>query len=234
MGKPCVSGAGTVRVDYAADADGRRADVREGRRHHHRRLRRPGDRRRGGNARARTFRRFRHADAMGGRRAAPESAHQCRYPTDARVALNFGAEGIGLCRTEHMFFEGDRIVAVREMILADDKGRRAALAKLLPMQRRISRHFVIMPGLPVTIRLLDPPLHEFLPHTRRGNRAKSPPPWAPTRPSSSAAPTNCTSSIQCWVSAASASPSPFPKSPKCRPAPSSRARSTRRSRPANR
>ncbi|WP_372425439.1 pyruvate, phosphate dikinase [Salinarimonas chemoclinalis] len=88
-------------------------------------------------------------------------------PLDARTARNFGAEGIGLCRTEHMFFEGDRIVAVREMILADDaEGRRAALAKLLPMQRAdFVELFSIMKGLPVTIRLLDPPLHEFLPHT---------------------------------------------------------------------
>jgi pyruvate,orthophosphate dikinase len=88
-------------------------------------------------------------------------------PLDARTARTFGAEGIGLCRTEHMFFEGDRIVAVREMILADDEaGRRAALAKLLPMQRAdFIELFTIMSGLPVTIRLLDPPLHEFLPHT---------------------------------------------------------------------
>jgi pyruvate,orthophosphate dikinase len=88
-------------------------------------------------------------------------------PLDARTARSFGAEGIGLCRTEHMFFEGDRIVAMREMILADDeKGRRAALAKLLPMQRAdFVELFTIMSGLPVTIRLLDPPLHEFLPHT---------------------------------------------------------------------
>jgi pyruvate,orthophosphate dikinase len=88
-------------------------------------------------------------------------------PLDARTARNFGAEGIGLCRTEHMFFEGERIVAVREMILADDaKGRRAALAKLLPMQRAdFVELFTIMQGLPVTIRLLDPPLHEFLPNT---------------------------------------------------------------------
>jgi len=87
-------------------------------------------------------------------------------PNDARVALKFGAEGIGLCRTEHMFFEEDRIRAVREMILADDeKSRRAALAKLLPMQRAdFVELFEIMQGLPVTIRLLDPPLHEFLPH----------------------------------------------------------------------
>lgn len=88
-------------------------------------------------------------------------------PHDAKVAREFGAEGIGLCRTEHMFFEGDRIDAVREMILAEDTdGRRRALAKILPMQKQ---DFVgileAMKGLPVTIRLLDPPLHEFLPHT---------------------------------------------------------------------
>jgi pyruvate,orthophosphate dikinase len=87
-------------------------------------------------------------------------------PLDARTARSFGAEGIGLCRTEHMFFEADRIAAVREMILADDeKGRRVALAKILPMQRAdFIELFEVMAGLPVTIRLLDPPLHEFLPH----------------------------------------------------------------------
>ncbi|PZU87915.1 MAG: pyruvate, phosphate dikinase [Shinella sp.] len=88
-------------------------------------------------------------------------------PVDARAARSFGAEGIGLCRTEHMFFEGDRIQVMREMILAEDEtGRRAALDKLLPMQRSdFTELFVIMHGLPVTIRLLDPPLHEFLPKT---------------------------------------------------------------------
>ncbi|EXL10125.1 pyruvate, phosphate dikinase [Aquamicrobium defluvii] len=88
-------------------------------------------------------------------------------PADARMAHSFGAEGIGLCRTEHMFFDGDRIVSMREMILADtEKDRRAALAKLLPMQRSdFLELFEIMAGLPVTIRLLDPPLHEFLPKT---------------------------------------------------------------------
>jgi pyruvate,orthophosphate dikinase len=87
-------------------------------------------------------------------------------PHDARVARGFGAEGIGLCRTEHMFFEGDRINAMREMIVArDEGGRRRALAKLLPMQRMdFEGIFEAMNGLPVTIRLLDPPLHEFLPH----------------------------------------------------------------------
>ena len=88
-------------------------------------------------------------------------------PTDAIVARRFGAEGIGLCRTEHMFFEGERIDAVREMILADDReGREAALAKILPMQQSdFEGIFRAMDGLPVTIRTLDPPLHEFLPHT---------------------------------------------------------------------
>jgi pyruvate,orthophosphate dikinase len=87
-------------------------------------------------------------------------------PRDARVARSFGAEGIGLCRTEHMFFEGDRLVAMREMIVArDEGGRRRALEKLLPMQRAdFEGIFEAMDGLPVTIRLLDPPLHEFLPH----------------------------------------------------------------------
>ncbi len=85
---------------------------------------------------------------------------------DARQSRDFGAEGIGLCRTEHMFFEGDRILAMREMICAEsESGRRTALAKILPMQRGdFEDLFEIMAGLPVTIRLLDPPLHEFLPH----------------------------------------------------------------------
>ncbi|MEW6266528.1 MAG: pyruvate, phosphate dikinase [Thermodesulfobacteriota bacterium] len=88
-------------------------------------------------------------------------------PHDAQVARRFGAEGIGLCRTEHMFFQGERIDAVREMILASDsKGRQKALAKILPMQRGdFIGIFRAMDGLPVTIRTLDPPLHEFLPHT---------------------------------------------------------------------
>ncbi|MDR3425338.1 MAG: pyruvate, phosphate dikinase [Alphaproteobacteria bacterium] len=87
-------------------------------------------------------------------------------PLDARTARKFGAEGIGLCRTEHMFFDTDRITSMREMIIADDEqGRRAALAKLEPMQKKdFIDLFTIMEGLPVTIRLLDPPLHEFLPH----------------------------------------------------------------------
>ena len=167
MGKPCVSGAGSLRVDYAAGTvtvgghvfrqgsiitiDGSTGQVLAGRVP----MTEP--------ALSGEF-----AVLMGwadkmrklGVRANADT------PNDARVALKFGAEGIGLCRTEHMFFEGDRIRAVREMILADDeKSRRAALDKLLPMQRAdFTELFEIMQGLPVTIRLLDPPLHEFLPH----------------------------------------------------------------------
>ncbi|MDR1841672.1 MAG: pyruvate, phosphate dikinase [Holophagales bacterium] len=91
-------------------------------------------------------------------------------PHDSLVARAFGAEGIGLCRTEHMFFEGERIIAVREMILANDvQGRKTALAKLLPMQRKdFEGIFEAMNGLPVNIRLIDPPLHEFVPHGERG------------------------------------------------------------------
>lgn len=93
-------------------------------------------------------------------------------PHDTSIAVKFGAEGIGLCRTEHMFFEGDRIIAVREMILAEDEaGRREPLAKLLPMQRRdFEGIFEALKGLPATIRLLDPPLHEFLPHDADGQK----------------------------------------------------------------
>ncbi len=93
-------------------------------------------------------------------------------PKDAAQAFAFGAEGIGLCRTEHMFFEGDRIKAFREMILADDEaGRRVALAKLLPIQRGdFEGLFKAMNGFPVTVRLLDPPLHEFVPHDEKGQK----------------------------------------------------------------
>ncbi|MDR0714855.1 MAG: pyruvate, phosphate dikinase [Bacteroidales bacterium] len=91
-------------------------------------------------------------------------------PRDAKTARDFGAQGIGLCRTEHMFFEGEKIIPMREMILADDEnGRRKALAKLLPLQRAdFEGIFEAMQGLPVTVRLLDPPLHEFVPHDEKG------------------------------------------------------------------
>ena len=93
-------------------------------------------------------------------------------PHDASVARKFGAKGIGLCRTEHMFFEGDKIIAMREMILAEDEeGRRKALDKLLPIQRQdFEGIFEAMQGLPVTVRLLDPPLHEFIPHDEEGQK----------------------------------------------------------------
>ena len=112
---------------------------------------------------------FAGADEVGRRVPQARRAHQRRYAGRRRPgARKFGAEGIGLCRTEHMFFEADRILAVREMILADDaKSREAALAKILPMQKGDFKGiFREMKGLPVTIRLLDPPLHEFLPSIR--------------------------------------------------------------------
>jgi len=168
MGKPCVSGAGSIRVDYNAQTmtvagkmlkkgdtitiDGSTGQVLQGR------VKMLEPELSGEFATLMGW-----ADAV--RRLKVRA--NADTPLDARTARNFGAEGIGLCRTEHMFFEGDRIIAVREMILADDeKGRRAALQKLLPMQRAdFVELFTIMGGLPVTIRLLDPPLHEFLPHT---------------------------------------------------------------------
>jgi pyruvate,orthophosphate dikinase len=168
MGKPCVSGAGSIRVDYAAQTltvagqtlrkgdiitiDGSNGQVLLGQ------VKMLEPELSGEFATLMGW-----ADKV--RRMKVRA--NAETPLDARTARNFGAEGIGLCRTEHMFFEGDRIIAVREMILSDDEaGRRAALAKLLPMQRAdFAEIFTIMSGLPVTIRLLDPPLHEFLPHS---------------------------------------------------------------------
>ena len=146
-------------------------------------------------------------------------------PNDARVAVKFGAEGIGLCRTEHMFFDEDRIQAVREMILADDeKARRAALAKLLPMQRAdFVELFEIMRGLPVTIRLLDPPLHEFLPHGEE-EIAEVAAAMGMDKKNLPRVRMSCASLIRCSVSAAAASPLPIRKSPRCRHAPFSRRR----------
>jgi pyruvate,orthophosphate dikinase len=168
MGKPCVSGAGALRIDYAAGTmnvagrtfkagdvitiDGSSGEVLAGR-----------------VPMVEPALSGEFATLMGWADAVRKLGVRANAdtPNDARVALKFGAEGIGLCRTEHMFFDEDRIRAVREMILADDeKSRRAALAKLLPMQRAdFVELFEIMQGLPVTIRLLDPPLHEFLPHS---------------------------------------------------------------------
>jgi pyruvate,orthophosphate dikinase len=167
MGKPCVSGAGSLRVDYAGGSM---------------------------TAGGQTFKKgdYITVDGSTGQVLAgkvemiePQLSGEfatligwadkvrklgvranADTPADAKAAVRFGAEGIGLCRTEHMFFDEDRIQAVREMILADDeKTRRSAIAKLLPMQRAdFVELFEIMAGRPVTIRLLDPPLHEFLPH----------------------------------------------------------------------
>jgi pyruvate, orthophosphate dikinase len=167
MGKPCVSGAGSLRIDYAAGTM---------------------------TAGSQTFKKgdYITIDGSTGQVLAgkvdmiePQVSGEfatligwadkvrrlgvranADTPADAKAAVRFGAEGIGLCRTEHMFFDEARIQAVREMILADDeKSRRAAIAKLLPMQRAdFVELFEIMAGRPVTIRLLDPPLHEFLPH----------------------------------------------------------------------
>ena len=168
MGKPCVSGAGAIRVDYQAGTmsalgvslkkgdiitiDGSTGQVIKGE--------------------VPTIKPELSGDfatlmvwADGVRRMKVRA--NAETPLDARTARDFGAEGIGLCRTEHMFFETSRILAVREMILANKlEDRQKALAKLLPMQRNdFIELFEIMAGLPVTIRLLDPPLHEFLPQT---------------------------------------------------------------------
>lgn len=168
MGKPCVSGAGSLRVDHKAGvlialgATFKKGDVITID---------------GGNGQVlKGSVPMLQPELSGDFAAIMEWADGARRmkvrtnaetPADARMARSFGAEGIGLCRTEHMFFDGARIVAMREMILADtEKDRRAALAKLLPMQRSdFLELFEIMAGLPVTIRLLDPPLHEFLPKT---------------------------------------------------------------------
>tara|TARA_R110000868_G_scaffold1844_11_gene14626 strand:+ start:5555 stop:8227 length:2673 start_codon:yes stop_codon:yes gene_type:complete len=168
MGRPCVSGAGDLRIDYATQKmtvlgreiaagdimtiDGASGEVMAGE--------------------VPTLQPELSGD-FGTLMAWVDEIRTLRVrtnaetPLDAKTAIDFGAEGIGLCRTEHMFFDAERIIAVREMILAGDTaGRRAALAKILPMQRQdFIELFRIMAGKPVTIRLLDPPLHEFLPHT---------------------------------------------------------------------
>ncbi len=170
MGKPCVSGAGALRVDYRTQTmtaggttlkkgdtltiDGSTGQVLVGKVA----MRQP-------ELAGEFATLMKWADGV---RKLKVRAN-ADTPADARAAIKYGAEGIGLCRTEHMFFDENRISAVREMILAQDEAaRRTALAKLLPMQRAdFVELFKIMGGLPVTIRLLDPPLHEFLPHTEQ-------------------------------------------------------------------
>ncbi|MEC9265155.1 MAG: pyruvate, phosphate dikinase [Alphaproteobacteria bacterium] len=169
MGRACVAGAGEIRIDYKAATftvrgttlkegdwitiDGSTGEIMKGR------VPTVQPELSGDFARIMEW-----ADAH--RRMTVRA--NAETPEDVATARQFGALGIGLCRTEHMFFDGDRILAVREMILAaDEDGRRAALAKILPMQRGdFEEIFDIMKGLPVTIRLLDPPLHEFLPRER--------------------------------------------------------------------
>jgi pyruvate,orthophosphate dikinase len=175
MGKPCITGAtgaagrGGARPATVLGKGGAPDQVFARRRADHRRLDRRGVRRaRAAGAGGAVGRSSSRADGLGRRDPDAEGPHQRRHrrrrPHRAR---KFGAEGIGLCRTEHMFFAADRILAVREMIVANDvAGRKAALAKILPMQQAdFTEIFTAMDGLPVTIRLLDPPLHEFLPHT---------------------------------------------------------------------
>ncbi len=167
MGKCCISGAGAIHVDYKArtmtvdeheynegdwlSLNGSTGEVFEGQ-IKTKEAELSGD--------------FGTLMALADKYKTLEVRANADTPHDARVARNFGATGIGLCRTEHMFFEGDRIRPMREMILADDEaGRRRALTKLLPIQRSdFEGLFRAMNGLPVTIRLLDPPLHEFVPH----------------------------------------------------------------------
>lgn len=168
MGKPCVSGAGALRIDYAAQTltvsgrhfkkgdiitiDGSTGQVLAGE---------------VPMLQPELSGEFATLMGWADKVRRLKIRANAETPLDARMARSFGAEGIGLSRTEHMFFDAGRILAVREMILSDDEsGRRSALAKLLPMQRAdFVELFEIMKGLPVTIRLLDPPLHEFLPHT---------------------------------------------------------------------
>ena len=236
MGKPCVSGAGALRVDYAAGTmsvggqtlkrgdiitiDGSTGQVLAGRVP----MIEPAL-----SGEFGTLMGWADKVRKLGVRANADT------PADARVALKFGAEGIGLCRTEHMFFDEDRIRAVREMILADDeKSRRAAIAKLLPMQRAdFVELFEIMQGLPVTIRLLDPPLHEFLPHGDEEIAEVAAAMGADPKKLADRA-RELPSSIRCSASAAAASPSPIRRSPRCRRARSSRRRSRPASAPASR
>ncbi|MDR0954017.1 MAG: pyruvate, phosphate dikinase [Rikenellaceae bacterium] len=170
MGKCCVSGAGEVVIDYKTrtmtvggkvynegdwiSLDGSTGIIYEGK---------------VGTKDAELSGDFGKLMALTDKFARLKVRANADVPRDAKVAMNFGAQGIGLCRTEHMFFEGDRIKAVREMILADNEaGRRKALEKLLPIQREdFEGLFETMNGHPVTVRLLDPPLHEFVPHFER-------------------------------------------------------------------
>ncbi len=168
MGKPCVSGAATVRIDYAAQTVSIMGEVLK-----------KGDIITIDGSTGQVIRGavpmllpelsgdFAQVMVWADKIRRMTVRTNAETPADAQTAREFGAEGIGLCRTEHMFFDEERILAMREMIVADDvEGRKTALAKILPMQRNdFLQIFKIMNGLPVTIRLLDPPLHEFLPQS---------------------------------------------------------------------
>lgn len=167
MGRPCVAGAGELRIDYqtgkmrvrdieisegdVVTLDGATGEVMQGE---------------VATIQPELTGDFAKLMAWADRIRSMKVRTNAETPADCRTAVKFGCEGIGLCRTEHMFFDAERIVAVREMILADTvEARRKALARILPMQRQdFVEIFKIMSGLPVTVRLLDPPLHEFLPH----------------------------------------------------------------------
>ncbi|MEI6554919.1 MAG: pyruvate, phosphate dikinase [Paludibacter sp.] len=173
MGKCCVSGAGTLKIDYAAkvmEVDG--LVVKEG--DYISLNGSTGDIFLGkvGTSEAELDADFAELMALADKHTKMAVRTNADTPHDAQVARKFGATGIGLCRTEHMFFEGEKIKAMREMILAENEaGRRVALAKILPYQQEdFEGIFEAMAGCPVTVRLLDPPLHEFVPHDEKGQR----------------------------------------------------------------
>lgn len=173
MGKCCVSGAGTIKIDYKArtitmngktyqegdyiSLNGSTGEVYDGRVE---------------TVEPELSGYFGQLMELADKKSRMLVRTNADTPHDAKVARDFGAKGIGLCRTEHMFFGGDKIIAMREMILANDEaGRRKALDKLLPIQREdFEGIFEAMQGLPVTVRLLDPPLHEFVPHDEKGQK----------------------------------------------------------------
>jgi len=173
MGKCCVSGAGTLRIDYATktfEVDG--LTVKEG--DYISLNGSTGDIFLGqvGTSEAELDEDFAELMTLADKHTRMTVRTNADTPHDAQVARKFGATGIGLCRTEHMFFEGEKIKAMREMILAEDEaGRRIALAKILPYQEAdFEGIFAVMNGCPVTVRLLDPPLHEFVPHDEKGQQ----------------------------------------------------------------
>ncbi len=173
MGKCCVSGAGSLVIDYAAKTlsvagitlhegdyisiNGSTGDIYEGK---------------VATKEAELDEDFTKVMALSDKYTRMSVRANADTPHDAAVARKFGAVGIGLCRTEHMFFEGEKIKAMREMILAEDtEGRRKALDKILPYQQKdFEGIFEVMAGCPVTVRLLDPPLHEFVPHDEKGQQ----------------------------------------------------------------